>query len=337
MKPERADLNMRWAALTAPDDATLDGTRVRAGAGPLAYLAVDSASVRHLLLEVDYDAHLPTRLPRGLAVRAREVGVRSSPATPWMDLSCPNESDHDTFTALAQELIETLPDRPRDVAGHVASTLARWRWFWSAESNRLVNGGALGLFGELWFLLRWLGPVTPAALRSWRGPLGGRHDFVTPTISTEVKTTTGRAAGGPVHRINTLEQLEDPEVGKLHLFSLLLARDPLAAHSLTGLVEQLLGAVQSSVEATSLATERLAAAGWSPTHAEDYRGTYRVLTEELYDVHGEFPRLTRDTIGYLLPDGVGDVSYSPSLAACRPWRIPAARGLRRGGAGGLTR
>ncbi len=129
--------------------------------------------------------------------------------------------------------------------------------------------------------------------------------------------------GGPVHRIASLEQLEDPETGQLYLFSLQLAQDALAVTSLTGLVDELMTQLANDPEAADLAAERLAASGWTPEHADDHRRTYRVLTEGLYLVGSGFPRLTRTSFNGGLPEGVSDVSYNLALAACSAWRQQA--------------
>lgn len=322
MADQARDLEDRWKRLSPPGDITLAGTPATAGAEPRSYLAVDRAGVRHLLVPTSPDTSVGARRPaRGLDVQVRDLAVADAPVQTWIDLQCTDKGGQGAFTALTEDVLTALADGTEDSGDTVRRVLSRWRWFWNADSSRLVEGGALGLLGELWFLTRWLGPpVTAPLLQRWYGPTRTRHDFIAPAVSVEVKTTGTRPPGGPVHRIASLEQLEDAETGQLYLFSLQLAQDELAATSLTAMVNELMAQLTNDPEATDLAAERLAATGWTPEHADDYRRTYRVLAEELYEVGDGFPRLTRASFVGGLPEGVNNVSYSLGLAACRAWR-----------------
>lgn len=323
MTDRAKDIDDRWRRLTPPGDVTLAGTPAAAGSGPRSYLAVDSAGVRHLLVPTSPNASVGPRRPaRGLDVQVRDLAVADAPVQSWIDLQCTDTGGHGAFTALTADVLTALAAGTDDSADTVRRALSRWRWFWTADSSRLIEGGALGLLGELWFLTRWLGPpVSAGLLQRWYGPTRTRHDFVAPAVSVEVKTTASRPPGGAVHRIASLEQLEDAETGQLYLFSLQLAHDQLATISLTGLVDELMTQIAHDPEAMDLAAERLAATGWTPEHADDHRRPYRILAEELYEVGSGFPRLTRTTFRGGLPEGVSDVSYSLALAACRRWRV----------------
>jgi hypothetical protein len=127
--------------------------------------------------------------------------------------------------------------------------------------------------------------------------------------------------GPGTHEIASLEQLEDPEVGRLYLFSLQARRDELAANTLPGLVDRLLEQLATSPDDRALFLERLNDAGYSLVHADRYEQRWRVVAEELYGIDGDFPRLTRKRFPAGLPPGIGDVSYSLDLVACAAWRI----------------
>lgn len=322
MADRARDLEDRWKRLSPPGDITLAGTPATAGPEPRSYLAVDRSGIRHLLVPTSSSRSVGPRRPaRGLDVQVRDLAVADAPVRTWIDLQCTDTGGHGAFTALTADVLAALGEGTEDSADTIRSVLSRWRWFWTADSSRLLEGGALGLLGELWFLTRWLGPpVTVTQLQRWYGPTRTRHDFIAPAVSVEVKTTASRPPGGPVHRIGSLEQLEDAETGQLYLFSLQLAQDELAATSLTALVDELMAQLAHDPEAVDLAAERLAATGWTPEHADDHRRSYRVLAEELYEVGDGFPRLTRGTFEGGLPEGVSNVSYSLALAACRTWR-----------------
>jgi hypothetical protein len=78
------------------------------------------------------------------------------------------------------------------------------------------------------------------------------------------------------------------------------------------------------LEALSLFSERLAAAGYNPADEGRYARPFRILSEELYRVGGSFPRLTRESFGAGLPAGIEEISYSISMIAGGPWRVASS-------------
>ncbi|MDE0496647.1 MAG: PD-(D/E)XK motif protein [Acidimicrobiaceae bacterium] len=177
------------------------------------------------------------------------------------------------------------------------------------------NRAELGLIGELWFLLRWLGAA--ASVRHWTGPLGDRHDFVTTSISVEVKAASVRGGEMPTHLIAHLDQLADPVNGSLMLFSLGMARDADGDATLPGLVAEAEALCQGTPHLDGW-RERIHAAGWRPPHAELYTRRFRVVSQQMYRVDDQFPRLVRTSFnGPQPPAGVSDVRYSvtPSVVA----------------------
>jgi hypothetical protein len=177
---------------------------------------------------------------------------------------------------------------------------------------------AVGLFGELWFMERWIG--LPLGLERW-APIGARHDFQWPVASVEVKTTTVQWQGPATHRVVSLDQLAAPETGQLYLFSLQILPDELASNSLAAQVDRIRSGLTTSPEFSDVFMDRLAALGYSPAEADRYSQTWRIVGEELYSIGDGFPRLTRSSFQGGLPAGVDEVSYSLMLAACRSWLV----------------
>jgi hypothetical protein len=225
---------------------------------------------------------------------------------------------------LSSNIITAVGADPSDPKAAVARCLDRWRSFWSVDQSGLTREQALGLFGELWFLFRWMGPLSVTGIARWQGPLGARHDFQWSVGSVEVKTAASGSGTLPIHFISSLDQLEAPEIGQLYLFSLHVTDDSLAANSLPALVEQITTTLNSDVEALASFAERLAKAGYNPADAGRYARPLRVLSEELFRVDGSFPKLTNASFHPGLPSGVAGVSYSLSMAACAAWRVAAS-------------
>jgi hypothetical protein len=216
-----------------------------------------------------------------------------------------------------------LPHRLSDPRTGVLRALERWRSFWSVDPSGLTREEVLGLFGELWFMTRWMGPVSRTVVERWQGPSGARHDFQWEMASIEAKAATA-SSRGVVHEISSLDQLDDPETGSLYLFSLQVADDVLAANTLPVLIDRIYSDISADEDAQRIFSERLADARYKPADAERYTRKLRVVREDLYQIDGSFPRLTHSTFSAGLPAGIQDVSYTLDLAACAPWRIASA-------------
>ncbi len=325
-----SDLREVWAAVARPPVGRLNGRRIREAP---AWAALDSAGRWHLLIRITAGEQGVVAAPtRGLSVTTEEMQVADEPVARHIDLACMDAAFGDAFLALSAEVVQALAVAADAASADVLRVLERWRRFWSVSQAGLSEEAALGLFGELWFLERWL--VLPGAVRRWRGPEGARHDFQWDEFSVEVKTSRSAADGLPVHRIVSIDQLADPERGRLHLFSLHVTRDVLAAHTLPSMVGRVEAALAAHPSELSLFRERLARVGWSPAHAGRHENHWRILHERLYAVEGAFPRLTMANFVGGLPAGVGAVSYSIDLAAAAPWCVadrptaPAAAFLR---------
>ena len=201
------------------------------------------------------------------------------------------------------------------------NTLARWRAFWSVKTSGISREEALGLFGELWFLRRWLGNLNAATIRCWQATESARHDFQWAQASVEVKTAATQSAGPPVHRITSLEQLADPEQGNLFLFSLQVCNDALAANTLQNLANAITADLRDDFVALEEFNGKLAARGYS-LESQFATMPLRILGERLYRVDATFPRIIRESFGTSgAPQGVVGVSYELDLSACDNWLL----------------
>lgn len=278
----------------------------------------DDQGRRHLLLPVPGDNTSTVDFEtRGLIATVRQLHLDEGPDGTWADIGCLDGGSADAFAALGRELDKQLTIRQDDVLAVVSDVLERWRRFWlEAVSPGILDAAAeVGLIGELWFLLRWLGNA--ASVPYWTGPLGDRHDFVTASVSVEVKAASVRGGEMPTHPIAHLDQLADPVNGSLMLFSLGIARDADGDTTLPGLVAEAEALCESTPHLDAL-RERIHAAGWRPPHTELYSRRFRMTSQQLYRVDDQFPRLTRTSFkGQQPPAGVSEVRYSvtPSVVA----------------------
>lgn len=316
------ELETIWRMLPAPKPGTLSGRRIPALPHERAlWLAVDDRNRHHLLLKVEPHTEPVAHHTRGLEVRTDELTIGDEPPATYIDLECVEPTLYGTFLAVVRDIAATVVLRDSDPREVLLTCLDRWKWFWSVDPSGLGPQEILGLFGELWFLVRWLGP-TRESLEHWQGPSGFRHDFQWPSASFEVKATTVRSDGSATHRIRSIDQLENPETGTLYLFSLQLTHDDLSVNTLAGLVEHVADRLRADdPDGVRIFFERLGQCNYSPAHADKYRTPLRVVAEELYRVEEDFPRVTRGSFPGGLPQGIMDIAYSLSLDACRPWRV----------------
>lgn len=311
-----------WESIGQPSSDTLQGRRI-SEAEPALYAALDARGRRWLLVEIGPEVSPFTeRASSALEVTVGEFDIGSHRNGRFIALICCQAEHERTFAALSTDIVTALSTPVEDPVRSVRTIIRRWRAFLSSSAGGLSAEQALGLFGELWFMSSWL-PAVRSSIEAWTGPDSSRHDFQHPTMSIEVKVTA--LHGGPVHRISTLEQLEDPATGELFLFSLHVADDALAGNTLAGLVEAIRSSLQPDLlEELDL---RLARAGYNPVDAALYRRPLRILSEKIYRVTDSFPRVTRASFAGGIPSGVGGITYTLSMHACAPWLIadsPAA-------------
>lgn len=316
------DVLSTWKGLGRTPGAMLTGVRARGiPPGIVAWLASDTQNQPYLLVKVDSESGTVQWRTQGLRVWIDRFSIGESDECCYLAVCCGEVSFAETFSLVVSDILLRLGRSPANVVDTVLHTLERWKVFWKVPHQGLGKEAELGLFGELWFLSRWLGGCLPAGETGWQGPMHSRHDFQFSVCSFEVKTTAGAVAAGPVHRVHGLEQLDDPEAGRLFLFSLHVVEDSLASNGLIAIVDQIERQLEASPAAVDSFRTKLASMGFSPGHADHYRHHLRIIAEVLYTVSDGFPRLTRASFPGGLPSGVQDITYSLDMAHCKQWLI----------------
>jgi hypothetical protein len=312
------EFQSRWRDLPVPTSATqLEASEVAAGSG--VWVARDHSDRQHLLVQIPEGVILDITGTHGLGVSVARHRIPYHADEAYLDLVCLDPAVAATFAAvaadIAEEAVQADPDARRS---RVITALSEWRWFWGVDPAQLSAADAIGLFGELWFLVRWAG-VSADSVQAWDASNGARHDFQWPERSVEVKATS---RGGPmVHTIQHLAQLDDAESGDLYLYSLRVARDALAANTLNSLVEVVTTALSGQSEARADLLSKLGQRGYTPAGRDQSAVPYRVVEEDLYKITEEFPRLTRTSFTDGLPNGITRVSYQLDMNACIDWRV----------------
>lgn len=316
MTPE--EFQTRWQRLPSPASTReLEASEVIDGSG--VWIARDHADRQHLLVRVPDGVAVDVTGTHGLSVTVGRHRIAAQHDATYIDLVCLDDAVATTFAAVAADIAdEAVAADANDRRGRVTAALSEWRWFWGVDPTRLLSSDAIGLFGELWFLLRWAG-VSKESINAWEASNGARHDFQWAERSVEVKVTA--RAGPTVHTVQSLGQLDDPESGNLFLYSLRVGRDALAANSLNSLVVAATNALTADPVTRAELQEKLSRRGYSPAGRDQSVVRYRVIEESLYRVTDRFPRLTNDSFAGRLPTGITNVSYQLDMNACVDWRV----------------
>jgi hypothetical protein len=307
-----------WRDLPSPvQPGQLEAHEVTAISG--VWVAKDSSDHHHLLVQVPDETKLDIPGTHGLGIQVTKHRIPDRPDSTYIDLACLDPAVAATFAAVAADVAnQAVQADPQHRLTDVTRTLNEWRWFWGVDPAHLTASDAIGLFGELWFMIQWAG-VSSASVQAWHASEGSRHDFQWAEYSVEVKATS--RSGPVVHTVQNLEQLEDPENGILYLYSLRVARDALAVNTVSSLVEIAVNALGDQPDARADLLQKLGRRGYTPAERDQAMIPYRIIEQGLYSVTGGFPRLTRASFTYGLPTGIGVVSYQLEMAACHEWQI----------------
>lgn len=225
----------------------------------------------------------------------------------------------DLFSAVVSDMASAAAAEPTTAQG-IQAFLRRfehWRDLFEAIGPDGLNPAARrGLFGELFVLdqLVEAGADATASIRAWTGPLRAHQDFQFPTVAIEVKTT---AAKQPQTLVITSErELDDTGVDALFLAHLSFdERRGGAGSSLRSLIEGITARV-GGLDIASELRAKLQAVGYLSVHEAHYaEPRYELRAARSYRVEGDFPRIVEGQ----LRNGVGDVKYRLSTAACVPF------------------
>jgi hypothetical protein len=295
------------------------------------FIALDAAGRRYVLVAIPAGEprELAERISRGVDVRTLEMNAGTGALQPFVEIACLETEGHAALDTIALEIVAAL--QAGASIGRirlVQNVLAKWRRFWSGVSQGLLSKEQqIGLFGELWFLCRWLAPAVGAsqALQMWRGPTGARNDFEVQGVGIEAKTTSRLDAA---HVIHGLEQLLEPPGGSLFLFSLCVRDEASGTDSLPRLVDEVRRLLIGDFVALSQFESAVAVVGYDDRLAGEYaKLVLRIREEGLYRVVDGFPRLIPTSLSAGLPPGVNGVTYELRLEAAATWllaRTPAA-------------
>lgn len=234
-----------------------------------------------------------------------------------ISLGLENPEHRDVFVSVCSDLAQELRniDSPGQRRKTLLDFLDRWSHFFERHSlEGLSPERQRGLFGELHWLRRLLGcGIEPAtAVESWKGCARAYHDFEVSGRMVEVKSTLSKEPKKV--QVSNERQLDDRGVLSLHLLVVSLIQARAGGQSLPELVNQVRTGLSADAAALRKLEHSLHEAGYLDAHAHLYDHSYTVRSEELFRVEDGFPRIVD------LPEGLGDLTYSVLVGACRPYQ-----------------
>jgi hypothetical protein len=227
--------------------------------------------------------------------------------------------DLDTvFLVIAEDLIVSSRDSgdAQDAVATLGARLSAWQACLKLRRDGFGQERMLGLYGELAVLERLASEVGIArAVDAWSGPERGLRDFEAGTLAIEVKTSLG--AAGAV-RIGSLDQLDPTGLARLALCRVVVVPDDAGA-GLAAVVERVRAAASvAGLGIRRALDQRLLMSGYiDPAERNTSVEPLTILAIEGYEVFGDFPRVTRETV----PAAVLSAEYRLDMGAASRSRM----------------
>jgi hypothetical protein len=317
-------LNVREISKELREDSQKSGEIVqRQLTDNLLFLSANLDGILSLMIEISVNDFNISTIPKWKAIPAKKITkVFDGREVEMLYLSLTIPEYVDIFDGLVENIfIDQLEvNGSREAWDAFVNTLDSWDSCFRNKREGLSRGEQIGLYGELYFLLKNVFPntdTTSYALKSWRGHKRTHQDFEFNNGNIEVKSTTKKE-----HRtvsINSEKQLDPQGFESLHLYVLSLKEINADSNTLPKLVNDIRNYLDSHHKADKKIFETyLMQAGYFSEHEDRYvENGYFVENEELFDVsdHKNFPSIIK------IPNGVGDVKYSIVLAACQDFKV----------------
>ena len=151
------------------------------------------------------------------------------------------EDTEEIFERVLQNLVDhILSEEELPLYTVIYEVLDRWHNFFKRKWDaKLTLEEEMGLFGELYYINRWLEffpQEPPLIIKEWKGPLKNRIDFVSKNSGVEIKTIAPKIRDEI--KISNEKQLElNPVIDTLFLYVLKIEVNDSVGKSLQNMIE----------------------------------------------------------------------------------------------------
>ena len=271
---------------------------------------------RCLLLRVNagiLKSSQPDRSLRGLKIE--KIADPLQPDSVFLTLILLNPHAQEIFDTLIQDIINKvmpLADEKRILKTFI-ERIDTWRsLFEKPDPETLSTEARQGLYGELYFLRKWIlnSPEDKSrCVYAWLGVDKDLRDFQSGNWAIEVKTTRGN--NHQKIQVASERQLDPSLLDKLWLYHLSLEVQQKNGENLNQIVDAVIELLKEDVPLVTELKSRLLKGGYFTIHRPFYEDSgYQLRSEAFYIIKDNFPRLEER----MIPKGVGDVKYTIILS-----------------------
>lgn len=227
----------------------------------------------------------------------------------------------DIFILFIEDLVEKLIpiEKNSDAIMVIHQRINYWRnLFAKIKGVGLSPEKQRGLYGELYFLRLLLSNNRglKEKINSWRGAFSANQDFAINETAVEVKTTRGR--GNTVFISNEM-QLDFSNWERLYLCVISVNESAGNNRTLRRIIEDIVSKIASDQKTVENFEEKLELAGIELDEIEAYDEVeYFVRNIKFYEVRGDFPVITKDTIK---TEAISETKYRLDISGCKEYQI----------------
>lgn len=287
------------------------------------YVAVKSPEkLRCIAARVNASTHLNTeKLDNFREIKIEAVKDQQHPEKQFLLILLLDPQHQDIFAALSEDLMNQVKDitDENQLIKDLFSRLIKWQaLFEKAKSPGLSEESQIGLYGELFFLRKFLKRETNQefCVEVWKGPENAVQDFQYSNWAVEVKVTYGKNHQ-KIH-ISSERQLDTDFVPNIYLYHLSVDIREEKGESLNDVVDDVFEIIDENSIASALYRSKLLDAGFYDNHRSLYSSkSYNIRMERVFRVNDTFPRISESQI----PSEIGDVKYSVVIGDDVPWKL----------------
>lgn len=232
------------------------------------------------------------------------------------------------FSAMLDDIVTVLERTAQSEATQIVAVIERiigWQRFMSREDDGVLSGeDEVGLLGELHVIRLLIGAGIPIgeAVDWWQGPADSLHDFVCPHGDIEVKSSI--RVGPFSANVGSLDQLDESLVQPLYLaavqFSLSASGLRMPQH-----IDSVRELLRPNTAAVAAFEGKLLLAGYHQVLAARYHRQFSYLMTSFYEIHGDFPRLTKGNVSA----GIVEAKYRLEVDSAKFAALPLNDVIRR--------
>jgi hypothetical protein len=286
------------------------------------YVAVKSPErLRCIAARVNVSTHLSTaELDNFREIRIEAIKDQQHPEKQFLLILLLDSQHQDIFATLSEDLMNQVKDitEENQLIKDLLSRLIKWQaLFEKAKSPGLSEESQIGLYGELFFLRKFLKREMNQefCIQVWKGPENAVQDFQYSNWAVEVKVTHGKN-----HQklyISSERQLDTDFVPNIYLYHLSVDIREERGETLNDIVDDVSRIIHENSIASALYRSKLLDAGFYDNHRSLYSNrSYNIRMERVFRVSDTFPRISESQI----PSEIGDVRYSVVIGDDVPWK-----------------